>query len=200
MEKRATTQFPLEALLARRWSPRAFAETPVSQADLGSLFEAARWAPSSMNEQPWRFIVATREDPLEHQRLLGCLAPSNQVWAKNASVLILAFARTAFVRNDKPNRHAFHDLGMAIENLLLQAVSLGLQTHPMAGINHDEIRSAYVVPEAFEAVTAIAVGYPAPVEQLPQELQLKESAERQRRPSRETFYRGAWGQTFDWLD
>ena len=103
MQKQATTDFPVHELIARRWSPYGFADRPVSVDDLHSLFEAARWAASSYNEQPWSYIVATRDDPEEYERLLSCLVEANQAWAGGAPVLMLAVASHRFSRNNKPN-------------------------------------------------------------------------------------------------
>jgi len=117
-EKRASTDYPIHTLLAERWSPYAFADRPVAEADLRSLFEAARWAPSSNNEQPWRYLVATREHPEEFLRLLSCLVDANQAWAKAAPVLALGVVSLKFARNARDNRAAVHDLGLAAGNLL----------------------------------------------------------------------------------
>src|SRR5215207_8555115 len=111
--KQATPDHPIHELLAKRWSPYAFADRPVSDADLRSLFEAARWSASSYNEQPWRYIVATRANPDEFDRLLSCLVEPNQVWAKAAPVLALGCTSLNFERNGKPNAAAVHDLGIA---------------------------------------------------------------------------------------
>ncbi len=113
VQKQAAAQYPLHELIVRRWSPRAFADRIVERATLVRLLEAARWAPSCFNEQPWRYIVATRENPAEFGKLLGCLMEGNQVWAKHAPVLIISVAKLAFAHDGKPNRHAFHDVGAA---------------------------------------------------------------------------------------
>ncbi len=119
MENLAALDHPVHSLIERRWSPYAFADKPVDPADLHSLLEAARWAPSSFNEQPWRFIVATRDDPEIFQRLLDCLAPANQEWAGKVPVLMLSVAALRFAKNGKPNRHALHDVGLASAMLAL---------------------------------------------------------------------------------
>ena len=126
MEKPADTQYPIHDLLRQRWSPRAFDDRPIEGEKLRSLFEAARWAPSSYNEQPWRFIVANKDHETEWNRLLACLVEGNRTWANRAPVLILSVASLNFEDDSKPNRHAFHDTGMAVENLVLQAAALGL--------------------------------------------------------------------------
>src|SRR5437879_4076372 len=126
MEKLAETQYPIHGLLRRRWSPRAFSSRPVEPDKLRSLWEAARWAPSSYNEQPWSFIVATKDDEAEYARLLSCLVEGNIQWAQHAPVLMVSVARLSFEEDGKPNRHAFHDVGQAVSNLIVQATALGL--------------------------------------------------------------------------
>src|SRR5215471_11224551 len=134
MTKPAATDHPVHDLIALRWSPYAFADRPVSKADLLSLFEAARWAPSSYNEQPWSYLVATKENPEEFERLLSCLVEGNQVWAKAVPVLALGCTSLNFTRNGQPNAAAVHDLGIAAANLCVEATARGLQVHQMIGI------------------------------------------------------------------
>ena len=122
-QKLAQTDHPIHELLQKRWSPRAFADKAVEPAKLRSLLEAARWAPSSNNEQPWAFFVATREQPEEYAQLLGCLVEFNQSWAKGAPVLMLTAAHRRFTKNDQENRNAYHDLGLAVANLTVQATA-----------------------------------------------------------------------------
>src|SRR5918996_1420772 len=150
MEKLANTTYPIEELLKRRWSPRAFAERPVAPEKLLSLWEAARWAASTANQQPWYFIVATKEHEAEHARLLSCLRENNQQWASRAPVLMVSVAKLTFDANGQPNRHAFHDVGLAVANLITQATALGLYVHQMAGIYPDRVRELYSVPDDFE--------------------------------------------------
>ena len=130
MEKPADTQYPIHDLLKRRWSPRAFSERPVEPDALRSLLEAARWAPSSSNEQPWSFIVATRDNEAEHGRLVSCLVDGNVPWAQRAPVLMVSVARMSFEDEGKPNRHAFHDVGQAVADLSVQATALGYPGDP----------------------------------------------------------------------
>ncbi len=194
-EKIAETQYQIEQLLKQRWSPLAFSEQNVEPEQLGSLLEAARWAASSYNEQPWSFILATKENPAEFERLLSCLAEGNQVWAKNAPVLMISVARLHFEKNGKENRHAFHDVGQAVSNLAVQATALGLYVHQMAGFDVPKARELYGIPEGYEAVTAIALGYGAEVETLPENLQQRELAPRVRKPLASFTFTGSWGQT-----
>ena len=193
MDKLAHTDHPIHGLLARRWSPRAFADRPVELTTLGSLFEAARWSASCFNEQPWRFIIARREDPDAYQRLLDCLTEGNQTWARHAPVLALGVAKRTFSEIDKPNAHARHDLGIATAQLMIQATALGLYVHAMAGILPDKARERYRVPEDFDVVTALAVGYLGDAAALPEALRDRELAPRQRRPLTELAFTDAWG-------
>ncbi|MEM7517161.1 MAG: nitroreductase family protein, partial [Planctomycetota bacterium] len=126
--KSVQATYPVHDLIAERWSPRAFAEQSVTDHEIGSLLEAARWAPSCYNEQPWRFLVAKASDPDLFERFADCLLDGNS-WAKRAPVLMIAVARTTFEQSEKENRHAWHDVGLAVENLVLQAEALGLATH-----------------------------------------------------------------------
>ena len=194
MEKPAATDHPIHNLIRQRWSPRAFAERPVEAEKLASLFEAARWAPSSWNAQPWRFIVATKDDEAAFTRLLNCLRPQNVQWARHAPVLIISVAELFLARNGRPNRHAFHDVGLATENLVIQAVALGLVAHQMAGFFPDKARETFGIPEGCEAVTAIAVGYPGDPEDLAPEIKERELQPRERKPLSEFVFADTWEQ------
>ena len=194
MEKRADTTYPIEPLLERRWSPRAFADRPVESEKLLSLLEAARWSASCANQQPWYFIVATREDTAEHARLLSCLRENNQQWAVHAPVLMVSVAKLAFDMNGQPNRYAFHDVGLAVANLIVQATALGLFVHQMAGFYPDKVRELYGVPDDFEPVAGIVLGYPGDPATLPEELRQREVAQRVRKPLETFVFQGAWGE------
>ena len=195
MEKPAVTQYPIHELLRRRWSPRAFSSRPVEPHTLRSLLEAARWAPSSYNEQPWSFIVATKEDEAEYARLLSCLVEGNIQWAQHAPVLMVSVAKLHFDENGERNRHALHDVGQAVANLIVQATALGLVVHQMAGIFPDKIRELYGIPEGYEAVAGIALGYPGDPQSLPEGLRQRELAPRVRKPLTEFVFSGRWGKT-----
>lgn len=199
MEKPAQTAYPLHPPIERRWSPVSFSGRPLSVGDIGSLFEAARWAPSCYNEQPWFFMIATKNDPGEFERLLSCLAPGNQIWVRNAPLLILTFARLTFERNGKPNRHALHDVGLAAGNLVVQAMSMGLFAHQMAGFDGEKVRAAYSIPDGVEPVTAIAIGYHGTSADLPEDLRTREGAPRTRKPLTSILFSGAWEQNPDFL-
>ena len=190
--KHAKLDHPVNDLVARRWSPYAFADRPVSEEDLRSLFEAARWAPSSYNEQPWSYIVACREEPAEFARLLSCLVETNQAWARAVPVLALGVTTLLFRRNDKPNRAAQHDLGLASGNICIEATARGLCVHQMIGILPERARELYAIPDGSEALTGIAIGYVAPPDGLPDALRQRDEAPRTRRPLREFVFHGAW--------
>ncbi len=191
--KRARTDHPVHELIVARWSPYAFDSRPVEREDLRSLFEAARWAASSYNEQPWRFVIATRDDPEQHERLLSCLLEGNRAWAAAAPVLGMGIAKLRFVRNDKPNKAAIHDLGGATAQLTFEASARGLSVHPMIGIDPELARERYAIPEDAEAVTGLAIGYAARPDALPEGLRERDEALRERRPLAETVYAATWG-------
>ncbi len=195
MEKPADAQYPIHELLRRRWSPRAFADRRVEPEKLRSLLEAARWAPSSYNEQPWSFILAAKDDPENFQRLLGCLVEGNQAWAQLAPVLMISVARLNFARTGQPNRHAFHDVGLAAENLVIQAMALDLMVHQMAGIYPDKAREIFRIPAGYEPVAAIALGYPGEPDRLAENLRQRELAPRTRKTLAEFVFTGEWGRT-----
>lgn len=195
MEKSADTQHPIHDLLKRRWSPRAFSDQPVEAEKLRILFEAARWAPSSNNEQPWRFIVANKDNETEWSQLLACLVEGNRKWAYRAPVLILSVASLNFQDDSTPNRHAFHDTGMAVENLVLQATALGLSAHQMAGFDVEKARADLKIPSGYEPVAMIAVGYPGDLASLPDRLRERELQPRSRQPISEWTFSGQWGIT-----
>lgn len=186
-------------LFRTRWSPRAFADRPVEPEKIQRMLEAARWTMSSYNEQPWRYLVATKETPEAHQKLLQCLTKGNREWARLAPVLMLAFYKTTFSGNDERNRVAKHDLGAASAALTFQATAMGLCVHQMAGIQRDVIRDAYDVPEEFEPATGIAVGYLGDPEQLPEGRREAERRPRSRMPLSEFVFEESWDQSADLL-
>lgn len=159
-------EYPVDSLFPRRWSPRAMSGKPVAQDELMSLFEAARWAPSTYNEQEWRFVYAMRDTPA-WEKLFGFLMEANQVWCKNAGVLILTCARKTFVRNGKENPVCVLDAGMALQNLHLQATIMGLVAHSMAGFGGDMARRELQIPDLFEIKAMTAVGRPGDPNALP---------------------------------
>jgi nitroreductase len=184
---------PIHELITKRWSPYSFDARSVTDENLRSLFEAARWAPSSYNEQPWSYIVAKKENPEEFQRLLSCLVEGNQVWAKAAPVLALGIAKLRFARNDQPNRAAIHDLGLAAGNLVVEATARGLWVHQMIGILPDKARETYAIPEGYEPLTGIAIGYAGDPKALPEGLRERDLARRPRKPLKEFVFSQTWG-------
>jgi nitroreductase len=193
MEKPADNQYPIHDLLRRRWSPRAFDDRLIESEKLRSLFEAARWAPSSNNGQPWRFLVATKDNKAEHDRLFNCLVEANQKWAYRAPVLLLSVAKLQF-EDGSPNRHALYDTGMAVENLALQATELGLVVHQMAGFGIDQARTDCQIPDGYEPIAMMAVGYPGDPALLSDRLRVREAQPRVRKPVTEFVYSATWGQ------
>jgi nitroreductase len=188
MIKHAKTDHPVGEFISRRWSPYAYSDRPVADGDLRSIFEAARWAASAYNEQPWRYIVATRDRPEEYERLLSCLVEPNQAWAGAAPVLALGVVKLSFSQNDRPNRVALHDLGLAAGNICAEATARGLQVHQMAGILPDRARELYGVPEGFDVATAIAIGYAVEPPGEP------DREPRSRRPLKDFVFGGRWGE------
>lgn len=198
MSKETPTEHPIQDLIRGRWSPVAFADRPVGAEQLASLFEAARWAPSCFNEQPWRFVVATMDDAQAHARILACLVPGNQVWAKHAPVLAITVAKLAFTRNSKPNLHAYYDMGQAVANLAIEAQARGIYLHQMAGFDAEKARETLAVPEGFYPVSAIALGYLGDAGELPDEVARRDLAPRRRRTQREFVFQGRWGEPVAW--
>lgn len=196
MQKPAITQAPIHDIIANRWSPRAYdANKAVSQKQIISLLEAARWAPSCFGDEPWRFIVWDKnQDETAWDKAYDCIVPGNQTWAKDAPVLILICADTLFSHNQKPNRWANYDTGAAAVSLCLQATSMGLVTHQMGGFDGEKTRAAFGIPEQIEMMSMLAVGYAADADTLSDELKERELAPRKRRPLGELFYDGVWNQ------
>jgi nitroreductase len=198
MEKPADAAHPIHDLLRRRWSPRAYSERPVEPDKLRSLFEAARWAPSSNNEQPWHFIVGTKDDPSAHDRLFHCLKEGNKKWAFRAPVLMLSVTRLNFEDDGTSNRHAWHDTGMAVFSLVVQATALGLIVHQMAGFDVEKARTDLKIPFGYEPVAMIAVGYPGDPAVLDERLRGREFSPRERKPMGEIVFAGTWNARPDW--
>ena len=191
MKKPADTQYPIHDVLRQRWSPRAFDDRSIEPEKLRSLFEAARWAPSSNNQQPWRFLVATKENKAGYDRLFNCLMEGNQTWAHRAPVLLLSVAELQF-EDGSQNRHALHDTGMAAENLVIQATVLGLAAHQMAGFRIDQARADCQIPDGYEPVAMIAIGYPGDPALLSDRLRVREVQPRSRKPVKEFVYSTTW--------
>ena len=190
-------EHPVLDVIRIRWSPAIYSPRPVETEKLLSVLEAARWAPSSFNAQPWSFLVARKEEPEEFGRMLSCLVPGNVVWAQHVPVLMISVARLQF-DNGNPNRHALHDTGMATGFLMLQAASLGVLAHGMAGFDPAKTRELYGIPESHEPVAAIALGYPGDPETAPEELK-RRNQHKPRRTLDQFVFAGRWGQAPSWF-
>lgn len=194
MTKNAATDHPIHNTLAVRWSPYAFSDRRVTRSDLASLFEAARWAPSSYNEQPWRYIVGVKEQGDTHARILDCLVESNRAWAQNAPVLALGVVVRRFGLNGTPNKAAEHDLGLASANLVIEATTRRLHVHQMIGIEPEKARETFGVPEEAEVLTALAIGYRETSAQMNEALRARDTKPRERRPLGEFVFNGRFGE------
>ena len=177
-----SSEFEHEVLdvIQQRRSLRAYADRPVEQSKIHSLFEAARWAPSSVNEQPWRYIYATSDQSDLWRRIFVSLNEGNKIWVEHAPLLIASFTKRTFTRNDQPNNYSFYDLGAANAFLALQATALGLQLHQLGGYNSSVLRENLSVPDAYQPGAVLAVGYPGDPEALPENLKARELAPRLR--------------------
>lgn len=200
LRKPAPTTEPIHEIITERWSPRAFEARPVEPEKLRTLFEAARWAASSYNAQPWFFMIATKDDPANFQRVLNTFVEINQSWAKNAPVIGFSAARRNFEHNGQPNRHAFHDVGQAAASLALEAASLGLQLHQTAGIDPEKAKKEFHVPDGYEVVAGFALGYPGDPSALPEPLRGRETGARQRKPLSSFVFTGDWGRPAPAID
>ena len=178
----------MHPLIVKRWSPRSFTEENINEKDLETIFTAASWAPSSMNEQPWRYLYAHRGDE-DFNKFVDCLSPTNQEWAKDAAVLIISLAEKYYARNGRPNRHYMHDTGSANVSLLLQALHLGIHGHMMGGFNIEKTIETFNIPENLEPVCFIALGYLDSPEKLDEPLRIREMAQRSRKSLPELVFK-----------
>lgn len=179
MKKSTEIHSPVLDVIQNRRSRRAYTDQPVEQEKIQSLFEAARWAPSSVNEQPWIYVYATKDQEL-YEKIYSSLNESNQVWVQNAPLLIASLVRNKFIRNDRPNGAARYDLGGANAFLSLQATHLGLNVHQMGGFDILKLRANLNVPDEYDPVIVMAIGYPGQPDILPEHLKLRELAPRER--------------------
>lgn len=195
MEKPAPSSVPILSTIARRWSARAVdPDRSIDPQTIQILLEAARWAPSSGNEQPWRYLVFDGRDPEALEAARSCLVEGN-AWAKRWPLLMLSVAKDHRGEN-KPNRHSQHDVGLASENLVLQATELGLSTHQMAGFDANRARELFKIPEGYTPMAMIVVGYPGKTEELSAPLQEREKATRTRKPISEWAFAGKWEEPY----
>lgn len=183
----------INELIGKRRSTVIFSDKPVEEEILKTVFEAARWAPSSNNQQPWRFIIGRKQDEIVFTKMCSLLNPYNQVWACSASVLMLSVAETISSYNNRENKHARHDVGLAEENLMIQAVSMGLVVHPMGGFDAEKAKVDLHIPEGFEPVIMIALGYPGNPSDFSEEIRMKDTRKRVRNPLESLVFNGDWG-------
>ena len=189
----STTDNPrssVHELIVNRWSPREFEDRSIEAAKLQNLFEAAGWAASCLNEQPWRFVTATRDEPEQFGLLLSLLVEKNQEWAKQAWLVGFTAAKKTFTRHGAANRFGMHDLGAASATLAIEAHALGLEAHFMGGFDPARAREEFGVPEDFEVGAAFVVGYP---------VQMALSANRSRKAAGETVFGSTWGSSAAFL-
>lgn len=194
-QKPAPAEHPVHDLITKRWSPLAFSSKLIEPEKIQSLFEAMRWAPSSFNGQPWRVIYATQDDKEAFEKLSSLLTEGN-AWAKNAYLLLLICAVKDFEHNGKPNKHHMYDTGAAIENLFLQAVSMDLVGHEMAGYDEEKSYEILNIPkDKTQSLAMMAVGYPGEQTLLSEDQIKREQGERVRKPISEFAFKGEWKQS-----
>ncbi|MBZ0294353.1 MAG: nitroreductase family protein [Anaerolineae bacterium] len=192
MKKTAETQVPIHDLIAERWSPRLYEARPIEREKLLGLLEAARWAASSRNLQPWHFLIATSAEPDEHAKLASCLNERNRAWAGKAPVLILVVAGVE--GGEHVTSNMWYDVGLAVGNLSIQAMHSGLRLRQMGGFDRALARELYHIPESYEPVVMLAIGYQASLKGLPAEIRNSELSPRMRKPLSEFVFSGTWGQ------
>lgn len=193
--KKADTKVNINELIATRWSGRAFdPDREINNTALLALLEAARWAPSCYGDQPWRFIIFNRKNKnTAWEKAISCLSEGNQSWAINAPVLILVVACTIISRNGQPNYWGKYDTGAAAMNMCIQATELGLMVHQMGGFDRGKARNLFSIPEAYNPMAMMALGYQLPREKIPESIVERETAERARLPLTELAYDAHWG-------
>lgn len=198
IDKKALTSVPVNELIASRWSGRAFdPDKVVPHEDLQALFEAARWAPSCYGDEPWRFIICDRfSNKAAWQQAFDCLAEGNQGWAKNAPVLVLACANSILSKNNQPNRWGQYDTGAASMSLCIEATHRGLMVHQMGGYDADKAESTFNVPEQFNSMAMMAIGYQLAEQDLPDDLRERELAPRHRGELSELMFDGDWDKAY----
>ena len=183
----------LNPLIKQRYSPVIFTKDPVTNDQLMALMEAARWAPSSFNEQPWVFVVANGFESDARKDFLSCMDKGNRDWAKTAPLLMVTVAKSFFGKNMEPNPHAWHDVGLAMGNLILQAETMGLKVHQMAGFDADKVRSLLTIPTGYDPVAMVAIGVEGNPEKLKGDLKERALTRTDRKDVSTIVYSEAWG-------
>jgi nitroreductase len=178
-------------IITERWSPYSFSSTPVEEFKMKAMFEAAGYAPSCNNEQPWMFVYSTRENREVFNDYIGFLFESNQVWAKEAFTIVISLARTTFTHSGKLNRYAFHDTGMAVINLIIQALTLDIYVHQMGGFSVSKVKKYFNLNDDVEPVAMMAVGYLGENISLPTELIKRDEKRRPRKSVNEFAFRNS---------
>jgi len=178
-------------IIQERWSPYAFSSAPVEEFKLKAMFEAAGYAPSCNNEQPWQFVYTTQEEKEIFNDYLEFLSEGNKIWVKNAYGIIISLARTKFSHNGKPNRWAFHDTGMAVSNLLLQALALVVFVHQMGGYSIEKVKEYFRLGDDVEPVAMMAIGYLGDGSNLNPELLKRDETRRPRKPFTEFVFKNS---------
>ncbi len=197
MKKITPNKYPINDLVKKRWSPRAFSEKQIEEKKLASLFEAARWAPSAFNEQPWRFIIGQKGSET-YDKILQSLVEWNQQWAGKSPVLVLNIASKNFSHNGKPNATAQYDLGQAVAFMLTEAVNQGLVSHEMSGFDAEVAARLLAIPDDFQAVSVTAIGYYGDASLLPEDMLKSEMEERKRKNLNEIVFTGRFGEASDY--
>ncbi len=193
MQKPTHNEYPLHPLLKARWSPRAFDSRPIDSDQILSLFEAARWSPSGGNNQPWGFVLFTAEDGDARRQIEDALTGNNREWAPRAPLLVLAVA-LPHPSKGGIGPYSYYDLGQAVAHLTVQATSLGLFVHQMAGFEASKARQAAGLPDHVEPMVVMAIGHYGDIANLPEALRARELALRVRKPIAEFVFQARWGQ------
>lgn len=199
MHNPAKSEHSLHELIQNRWSPRAFSDKAIAHEVLRSLFEAARWAASSSNEQPWAFIVATKSEPEDFAKILSTLVEFNQSWAKHAPLIGIAVSKMEFTRSQQPNRNAFYDTGAAMAQLTMEATAHELFVHQMGGFDPHKAIEVLHIPKGWEPIAAFVIGHAGDASSLPEPLRERELAPRSRKTLSEFVMSGKWGQAANFL-
>ena len=182
----------LHELISERYSPRAFSDKPITKEQIKTILKAASLAASSYNEQPWRFIYALKSNPIAFDKMFNCIMEFNHAWAKHATALIVCVVKDNLSLNDKPNTHAWHDMGLAVGNLSIQALSMGIYVRQMGGFDSEIAKTQLSIPDGYTPTSVIALGYLGDVDQLPQHLQEREKALKELRPLDSIIFEGEW--------